>query len=86
MAGERVSQGSREMILRPLGPQGPMIGVEITQVGDVMALDYAMGELPEEERRTVPGIFKAVRRAGLNVIDSSRMPDQSKMGSPDDIT
>jgi len=86
MAGERIPPESREMILRPLGPQGPIVGIEISEVGDVMALDFAMGQLPETERRTVRGIFKAARMAGLNVVDSSPMPDEKDMISPDGIT
>jgi len=79
---ERASQEPRELILRPLGPQGPIVGIEISEVGDVIALDQAMGQLPETERRTIRGIFKATQMAGLNIVDSSHMPDEKDKVDP----
>lgn len=75
----------REIIIRPLGPQGPKVGIEISEVGDVIALDLAMGQLSEEERRTISGIFKAASMAGLNVIDSSCLPDEKDIIDSDGI-
>lgn len=61
----------QEIIFRPLGPQGPKVGIELNESGDYIALDMAMGELTPAERKTVKGIISAARRAGLNVVDCS---------------
>lgn len=74
-----MEERSKEIIIRPLGPQGPKVGIEVSEVGDVIALDMAMGELPEKERKTVIGILKAAKMAGLNVIDCPPLPDGSKL-------
>ena len=68
-----------EIIFRPLGPQGPMVGIEIHEVGDIIALDMAMGELSPGERKTIKGIISAAHMAGLNVIDSSPSPKDKEI-------
>ena len=74
-----MTERSQEIILRPLGPQGPKVGIEVHEVGDVIALDMAMGELSEKERKTVIGILRAAKMAGLNVIDCPPLPDARKL-------
>jgi len=59
----------QELIICPLGPQGPKVGIQISGIEDVKALDTAMGELPPEERKTLEGVLSAVKNAGLNRID-----------------
>ena len=71
------------MIIRPLGPQGPKIGVELTEVGDLIALDSTMGSLPADERKTVKGIRSAIKTAGLNEIESLRSSSQENDPSND---
>lgn len=71
-----------ELILHPLGIQGPKVGIELNELGDFIALDLAMSQLTEGERKTVLGIFKAARVAGLNIIDSSPLPDEKDIISP----
>lgn len=68
-----------EIIFRPLGPQGPYVGIELNEVGDIIALDMAMGELTPGERKTIKGIVSAAQRAGLNVIDCSPAPRDEKV-------
>jgi len=68
-----------EIIFRPLGPQGPKVGIEIKEVGDIIALDLAMGELTPGERKTIKGIISAARKAGLNVIDCSPSPKDEEI-------
>ncbi|MCJ7805151.1 hypothetical protein MUP46_00720 [Patescibacteria group bacterium] len=83
MSTERVNRFPLALYLRPLGPQGPLIGIKITEIGDIIALDTAMGELMLEERKTVNGILRATERAGLEIVDSSQLPDQQKLDSID---
>ena len=77
-----MTERPQEIILRPLGPQGPLVGIEINNVGDYIALDLAMGQLTAAERKTIKGIFKAVSWAGLNIIDSSTLADEKDIISP----
>jgi len=70
------AENPRELILRPLGPQGPKVGIKISEAGDMIALDLAMGELTPEERKTVKGILSAAQRAGLDVIDCPTLPKE----------
>jgi hypothetical protein len=70
------TENSRELILRPLGPQGPKVGIQISEAGDMMALDFAMGELTPQERKTVKGILTAAQRAGLDVVDCPVLPKE----------
>lgn len=56
-------------ILRPLGMQGPKIGVKISSAEDFRRLDENVGQLKEEERRTFEGIVKAVKKTGLDIVD-----------------
>jgi hypothetical protein len=59
----------QELIISPLGHQGPKVGIRISGVEDIQALDKAMGELLPQERKTLKGILSATKKAGLNRID-----------------
>lgn len=63
-----MSKESRIMIFEPQGPQGPKIGIEINEVGDIIALDTAMGELSQDQRKAIEGIKEAAQMAGLQVV------------------
>lgn len=66
------------LILRPLGPQGPKIGVKIEEVGDYIALDVALGQLNPGERNTVKGQRRAISIAGLKEVESLRGPEEDE--------
>jgi hypothetical protein len=61
-------ESEKLMILRPLGPQGPKIGVGVSSKEEVKRLDKEVGKLPESQRNTVEGLTKAIRNAELSVI------------------
>jgi hypothetical protein len=72
-------ENEKLLIVRPLGPQGPKVGIKISEVGDFIALDVALGELTEKQRKTVTGVLSAAERAGLEVVDCSPFPDQETL-------
>lgn len=72
-------ENEKLLIVRPLGPQGPKVGIKISEVGDFIALDVALGELTEKQRKTVTGVLSAAERAGLEVVDCSPLPDQETL-------
>lgn len=61
-------EASRLLILRPLGPQGPKIGVGISSKKEAERLDTEIGKIPENERRTVEGLTEAIKNAELQLI------------------
>lgn len=65
----KMTEIENELIICPLGPQGFKVGIQISRVEDIKALDTAMGKLSPEERKTAKGILSATKKAGLNVID-----------------
>ena len=65
---EGVSE-SRLLILRPLGPQGPRIGLEIQNAEQYKKLDEEMGKLSGADRKTVLGIQQAANEAGVPIVD-----------------
>ncbi|MFZ5932892.1 MAG: hypothetical protein ACOYT7_02345 [Patescibacteria group bacterium] len=67
------------LIIRPLGAQGPKIGIKISEIGDIIAFDLALGELTDKQKETVTGVLSAADRAGLEVVDCSPLPDQDTL-------
>jgi hypothetical protein len=62
---------ARMMIVRPLGPQGPKVGLKINGAEDLQKLDSEMEKLSAEERRTAIGIKRAARQADIRLVDFS---------------
>lgn len=60
----------RLMITRPLGPQGPKVGLQISGEEDLRRLDEELGKLSSEQRQSVPGIISAANQAEIPVVDS----------------
>jgi hypothetical protein len=56
------------LIIQPLGPQGPKVGVGVSSREDVEKLDTEINKIPENKRRTVEGLTKAVKNAELPLI------------------
>ena len=61
-------ESDKLMILRPLGPQGPKIGVGISSSEEAKRLDEEVGKLPKEQRSTVEGLTEAIKNADLSII------------------
>ena len=58
----------RLLIIEPLGPQGPRIGVELSSKEDYQRLDEEMGKLDVGKRKTPEGIAEAIKNARLRQI------------------
>ncbi len=56
------------LIIQPMGPQGPKIGVGISSEKEAERLDMEIGKIPENERRTVEGFTKAIKNAELQFV------------------
>lgn len=57
------------LIMRPLGPQGPKIGIGLSCRDDYVMFDRELGRLSEAERKTREGILQAVKNAYLPIVD-----------------
>lgn len=64
----RHSDTARLLIIEPLGPQGPRIGVELTSKKDYQRFDEEMGKLDGGRRKTPEGIAEAIKNAHLNQV------------------
>jgi len=69
MTAEQVHKESRLLILRPLGAQGPRVGLQITSREDMEKLDQAFGSLSLAEKKTAEGARRAAREAGIGIVD-----------------
>lgn len=57
------------LIMRPLGPGGPKIGIRLSCRDDYVMLDRELGRLSEAERKTGEGILKAAKNTHLPIVD-----------------
>lgn len=57
------------LIMRPLGPQGPKIGIDLSCRDDYVMFDREMGRLSEAERKTREGILQAAKNAHSVIVD-----------------
>lgn len=60
---------ARLLVMRPLGSQGPKVGIELSCREDFVRFDEEMGKLSENERKTQKGIKQAAREAKLPIVD-----------------
>lgn len=58
------------VILRPLGVQGPKIGIRLTSEEDAQKLDEAMDKLHKEGNYTTEAVLETLKEIKLPVIDS----------------
>lgn len=70
LKAEAVDQEDPKLIIaRPLGPQGPKIGLQITGEDDLRRLDGELGKLSPKERHTASGIKRAANLAEISIVD-----------------
>lgn len=60
---------SKVLYLKPLGVQGPNIGIQISSRNDYIKLDEAYGKLTVDQKLTIEGVMKAVKESELKIVD-----------------
>ena len=61
--------GPQLIILRPHGPQGGGVGLQVNDIEDYKKLDEEMGKLDPKVRKTFEGIKEAAEKAGVDIVD-----------------
>ncbi len=68
--GKELTNEPKMLIIRPLGPQGPKLCLQINGEGEFKKFDEAVGELPVNQRHTYEGLRNAALKTNIPIVDS----------------
>ncbi len=70
MALNEIAVGQEQiLIIRPDGPQGARLGLQITSAEEFKKFDEAIGELPEAERQKIQNIRAIAEALNIAIVD-----------------